>query len=300
MPVSVAEYLGQRTDSSKTINPAPSGAMCAFSTMECKKITSYHKPPVCSVRKINGGLYIVCEHRLCSSQGEGLSNHQKDILHQIAKEIFDPKVTLDEIIYKKETGIATGTKNPYRADYVLRVINKDRLGSGPPCVVVEMQGGGETSNTGQITNIVKNWERNASRTNTLLTKIASKAGTIETNAWRRQQEQFLVKGNSSLISGFGMVLCVGESIYQYIHNKLGGFQQFADLRDSKWNFALIPFIEGKKSSAIDHIPLKIEKNKVLYTKFKDFSKVLTSQGEASPQTFIGNFTTLNGKGVTVK
>ncbi len=49
---------------------------------------------------------------------------------------------------------------PYKADFIMSTITGYSPFSGPDRLVVEMQGGGETSNTGDITKHLKSWELN--------------------------------------------------------------------------------------------------------------------------------------------
>ena len=46
-------------------------------------------------------------------------------------------------------------------------------------MVLEMQGGGETSNTGKITNLLNSWAANPDRTNAML-RAETEASTLET------------------------------------------------------------------------------------------------------------------------
>ena len=72
MAVRIAEYLGQRTDcDAKVIEPLALGtdALCPFMDKPCSKVSKKRgaNHPVCSVRKPNDEIWIVCEHRLCST-----------------------------------------------------------------------------------------------------------------------------------------------------------------------------------------------------------------------------------------
>lgn len=69
MGVSVAEYYGQRTDiDTPVIHPVKGQLPCPFTCGNtCKKLKSGN-PPVCSVRKADGTLWIVCSERLCATK----------------------------------------------------------------------------------------------------------------------------------------------------------------------------------------------------------------------------------------
>jgi hypothetical protein len=114
MAVSIAEYLGQRTDVANPIIPSKSSeAICPFMHHSCTKLERGNKP-ICSVRKSDEekSLWIVCEHRLCATkktikrdgkiQTIPLSDHQSDILLQVAKTIFSPTIKANEILVKRE------------------------------------------------------------------------------------------------------------------------------------------------------------------------------------------------------
>ncbi|MCZ5700463.1 hypothetical protein O5466_13510 [Escherichia coli] len=119
--------------------------------------------------------------------------HQRDILRKVAKLIYqDPELQDSEIGVRREVNIPLpDSDNSYHADYVMRNFSgRGRVDE----VLLEMQGGGETSSTGEITRHIAAWADLEFPTNEILRQPVA-ANTIETNAWRRQQEQFLVKGN---------------------------------------------------------------------------------------------------------
>jgi hypothetical protein len=70
MGVAIAEYFGQRTDvATPIIQPVSRSSrnkLCPFMNKDCAKISKGLKP-VCSVRKRNGDIWIVCRDRLCST-----------------------------------------------------------------------------------------------------------------------------------------------------------------------------------------------------------------------------------------
>jgi len=212
MGVSVAEYFGQRTDmDTPVIEPITTPATCPFTSGNtCKKLRSGNAP-VCSVRKPDGTLWIVCSERLCATKKDiPLCDHQQRILHKIAQHLYDPSVTYEDVCVKREEqlNVVEGTK--YNADYIISLASGRSEFSGPDRMVLEMQGGGETTNTGKITSLINEWAANPERTNAQL-RQATQASTLETNAWRRQQEQFIVKGNVAMKTwkGYGIAFCVG-------------------------------------------------------------------------------------------
>ena len=298
MGVRVAEYLGIKTDSDDIIAPPEPESRCPFANIECMKIANGDKP-VCSVRKETDQLWIVCRHRLCSSSGNNLTEYQKDILHQIARELFNPDITRDETFFKKEVAIPTGIgRSIYHADFVLGTLNPQN-NTIPSRVLVEVQGGGETSNTGKLSRHIEQWEINDERTNELLRESVDGVGTIETNAWRRQQEQILVKGNTAVLSGFGFVFCIGESLFNFLDAKIG-FHNLRNLRNAAWNFVVVPFREVDEAQRGDSIALEIDRDRIVFTNFQEFSRLLINQGQPLPDLFRGNFTSLEDDQVSIE
>lgn len=303
MGVTAAEYFGQRTDVDfPAINPIHDrDAMCPFSAGNtCKKLKSGNQP-ICSVRKADGTLWIVCSDRLCATKKDiPLCEHQSRILFDIGKHIFDPSVTRNEICVKREErlNVVEGTK--YNADYVISLSSGRTCFSGPDRMILEMQGGGETTNTGRLTQLVTEWEQNPNRTNAQLRRT-SEASTLETNAWRRQQEQFIVKGNIAMKTwkGYGIAFCVGTVLFDYLMNKLTS-ANLPDLKDYNWTLALIAIredISGQPEAG--PIPLCVDDSRMLFTNYQTFVQALINQGEPSLDAFRGKFINLNNEEVII-
>lgn len=299
MVVSVAEYLGQRTDSNVNIKPVQLGESvnCPFMDRSCDKVLKKLQP-VCSVRKADNSLWITCEHRLCSSRKKnrekiqiGLVPHQQELLLRIARFIYaDNKLTLDDVGVKREVTIPLPeADHSYHADYVMR--NFSSRGKIDE-ILLEMQGGGETSNTGVITKHVTHWTEMLSPTNEFLRKNVS-ANTIETNAWRRQQEQFLVKGNVVDQTGGKIVFVVGRPLFNYLFKRVKN-ANLRDLRKHNWTLCLLPIKEEiEQGSEHGAIPLQIDEESALFTNYSTFIRVLTDQGFPCPAIFEGEFTLLS-------
>jgi hypothetical protein len=302
MGVSIAEYFGQRTDvEAPVIQPVTAVStdkMCPFMNRECAKVSKGLKP-VCSVRKRNGDIWIVCRDRLCSTNKNiPLTEYQKDILLAIAKEVFLPNIQKEYIFIKRETNIPVVGSSSYHADYIMSIQNFPGELRGPKNVVLEMQGGGETSNTGHITEHINVWERHNNRTNAFLSKEVN-AGTIETNAWRRQQEQFIVKGNIASQTGGAIVFSVGSPLYDYLWQRVST-ARLNDLRHHNWSMCLLCFEEDKSNDPkAGPIPIKINSSKVLFTNYITFVQTLINQGEPYPAMFAGTFETLDGETVEI-
>ena len=302
MGVSIAEYFGKRTDVlTPVIEPVTRVSVnkkCPFMDKECAKVSKGLKP-VCSVRKHNGDIWIVCRDRLCSTNKNiRLTDYQKNILLNISREVFSTEIQKEHIYIKREEKIPVVGSSNYHADYIMSIKNFSGRLSGPKNVVLEMQGGGETSNTGHITGHIDKWENQQDRTNSFLSQEVN-AGTIETNAWRRQQEQFIVKGNIASQTGGAIVFCVGSPLYDYLWQRVST-APLKDLRHHNWSMCLICFEEDKGNQPEPGpIPLKINSSKVLFTNYITFVQTLINQGEPYPAMFAGTFETLDGETVEI-
>ena len=168
-----------------------------------------------------------------------MCEHQKDVLLDIARHVFSPQILPEEICVKREVRLSVTDGTEYNADYILSTNTGRSIYAGPDRLILEMQGGGETSNTGAQTRHIRNWRDNNLRTNALLREETA-ASTLETNAWRRQQEQFIVKGNIAMKTwkGYGIAFCVGTLLFDYLMDKLRN-ANLPDLRRHNWTLALI-------------------------------------------------------------
>jgi hypothetical protein len=227
-----------------------------------------------------------------------LTDYQKDILLSIAQVVFSLEVRKEHVFIKREANIPIVGSSSYHADYIMSIQNFHGDLHGPKNVVLEMQGGGETSNTGHITRHIDTWEKTQDKTNVFLSQEV-KAGTIETNAWRRQQEQFIVKGNIASQTGGAIVFSVGSPLYDYLWQRVST-TKLNDLRQHNWSMCLICFEEDRdNSSQSGPIPLKINADKMLFTNYITFVQTLINQGEPYPAMFAGTFETLDGKTVEI-
>src|SRR5262249_13871377 len=128
----------------------------------------------------------------------------------------------------------------------------------------------------------------------VLNSLISGVGTIETNAWRRQQEQFLVKGNIAVNTGGVIAFCVGSLIYDYVWAKVNA-ACLRDLRGHNWTLAMLGFVEDT-SKAIEQgpVPLKLDPERVLFTSYPSFINALINQGDPCTSLFTsGPFAKLN-------
>lgn len=305
MAVSVAEYLGQRTDIDlPSIKPEQLGSdvKCPFMDGLCTKLKK-NLQPVCSVRKNDNSLWIVCEHRLCATPRTklvankrvpaSLTTHQQRILWDIAKTIYKGDFKKEDIFVNREVPIPiVETGGTYKADYIMR--NKSGLAKIDE-ILLEMQGGGETNQTKYISNHVRDWASNTARNNAILRTVVSKAGTIETNAWRRQQEQFLVKGNIVNQTGGKIVFAVGKLIYDYLIPRIT-HANLRDLRKHNWTLCIVAIDEDVSVTPVPGpIPLSIDENRLMFTNYSTFVRTLTDQGGPEPSIFEGEFLSLTGE-----
>lgn len=311
MAVIVAEYLGVRTDTGLKIIPQKISKNslsenkptipCPFKNSHCDKAKRGDKP-VCSLRDSETNeLWIVCSHRLCATQKGSskfpisLSEHQKNILLTVAKEVYDPLITSAEVLVNREVQIPVTKDSDYSADYIMWRENPKLKTSFNPDrpIVLEMQGGGETTSTGDLTKHITEWENG----NAELTDPVSKTAPLVTNAWRRQQEQFLVKGNTAVLTGGRMVFCIGSMIYDYLMPRLTNTTKFPNLKEANWTLALLTFVEDTSGETSSHspkdsIPLMIDKNRSLFTNYSFFVQAITNQGTACNAMFEGPYINL--------
>lgn len=317
MGTSVAEYLGMRTDVDNPVippiaipprvgrrinwtdaNPCPT---CPFTSGNpCKKLVSGNEP-VCSVRKADGTLWINCSERLCSTKKNlPLNQHQQNILLQAGQYIFSHDITPEDVCVKREERLTVIEGTKYNADYVITLRQGRSDYSGPDRLILEMQGGGETTNTGVQTSHIQRWKALRNPTNAFL-RQETQTSTLETNAWRRQQEQFIVKGNIAMKTwkGYGIAFCVGTLLYDYLMNKLAS-ANLPDLHAYNWTLALITFQEDRsRPPAAGAIPLVVDEERLLYTNYQTFVQALINQGEPSLDAFRGTFVNLNNDEITI-
>lgn len=302
MGVSVAEYYGQRTDIEiPIIQPVEGEHPCPFTCGNtCKKLKSGNAP-VCSVRKPDGTLWIVCSERLCATKKDiPLCEHQMSILHDIGKHIFSPTVTRAQICVKREERLDVVEGTRYNADYVISLAEGRTQFPGPDRLVLEMQGGGETTNTGKITELIERWKATPVHANALL-RSTTEASTLETNAWRRQQEQFIVKGNIAMKTwkGYGIAFCVGSILFDYLMDKLSS-ARLPDLREYNWTLAVIGISEDATAPVqAGPIPIKVDESRMLFTNYQTFVQALINQGEPSLDAFRGTFINLENNEVQI-
>jgi hypothetical protein len=301
MSVIIAEYLGQRTDRSLNIQPVlvsktdknlKPTVPCPFKNSHCDKAKRGDKP-VCSIRDVATNIiWVVCSHRLCSTspKDKPLNQHQKDILFQVGKAVFGQATPRSDMLVDREVPIPVTESSSYSADYVMWRNNPTQISaqntSPDRPMVLEMQGGGETTNTGVITAHVSLWEKGKA----VLNESIEGAAPLVTNAWRRQQEQFLVKGNVAMYTGGRMVFCIGTMIYDYLIPRLKVSANFTNLSQSNWTLALLVFMEDKSAAAVNKalpnsIPLIIDTSRSLFTNYATFVQAITNQGQPYPPLF---------------
>ena len=315
MVVRIAEYLGQRTDREKPISPVHDKSysdkadlpICPFHSGKCKKtaMKKYDKAPVCSLRKNDNRFYIVCEHRLISTKKNELNTYRKYMILQAAKVLFSPQIRMEQIGYKMERRILVADNSTkdveqrdvyHSADFILSSLDQNLDVMGPEAFIVEVQGGGETSNTGEISRHADQWAQEIQDNQFLRQKI-SKAGTIQTNAWRRMQEQILGKGATATKTGYGFAALIGEVIFDYIVQIMPGIIDYQlDPVEDDWNLAFIVFEESQLSNQENMIPDSIDltiSDKSLYTTFDNFIESIKSRGTIYNKPFQNDFDTVN-------
>jgi len=310
VPIVVAEYLGVRTDNplnppiaiDSTTKPI---VECPFRAGGCSKAAK-GLTPVCSIKDASSGqVWIVCEHRLCATQPRNskLNEYQKSVLIQIGNLAF-PGIPESEIAIRREARVrrspGKNRSDDSKADFLM--VNIDPISgnqrSGSRGVILEMQGGGETSNTQLLSNQVRRWETSQNLTD-LITPVGIR--DIATNAWRRQQEQFLFKGNVAQRSNGRLIFVMGEILFDKVMGNIQNKPSPINL-EGGWTLALLGIIEGdspKSFKARNSLAFEIDTNRTLITDYGAFSRALTDQGHYDPELFHGEFETLDGLGINL-
>lgn len=310
MVVSIAEYLGQRTDTTQVINPEAilpeserhNSPNCPFNGTACSKMRMRRnpKPPICSLRRSDGQFYIVCEHRLISTKVENMTHYQQEMLLDAARALFNQNIQAHQIGYKAEVSIQTGTSR-HSADFILAITDPQLETYGPSRLLVEVQGGGETNNTGQITRHVEAWLENPTHNNQQLQQNISGAGTIQTNAWRRLQEQLFAKATTAQKTNpeYSFAVLMGEVVFDYICTMMPELPEIGLAKEDNWNTAFIVYSETPTQNVGNLTPVELHINheKSLFLHLSDIFTLMTQRGGNDPNAFSGSFRTLDGQSI---
>ncbi len=90
--------------------------------------------------------------RLCSTKKDyPLCEHQIQMLSIISDKVFSTPLHPEDICVKREVSLSVVEGKSYHADYIMTTSTGHSASSGPDRLVLEMQGGGETSDTGKLT-----------------------------------------------------------------------------------------------------------------------------------------------------
>ncbi len=191
MAVKIIEFLDMNTHNLSPSDSRLANQFCPYIGKNCKKINrELEQKPMCVVESSSGVHLIVCEHRLLSTAMQNPTSYQRSRLLEISQAVFEDGIEPQDIEYRYEVT----TQLRQRADFILR----DKR-NGDACIL-EIQGGGETSSTKILSDHVTRWENGeevglddfpvrVTRNGRLATP-----GLIPANAWRRLQEQIIVKG----------------------------------------------------------------------------------------------------------
>lgn len=272
---------------------------CPFRSTSCVKLRK-GQAPVCSVRSPkDDSLWIVCEHRLCSSTPKNvpLTSYQTEILRMIADTIAPQWSGNSRVAVQREGSVRRrpGQNSPddSSADYFMVFVDGESSELHPRFkpIILEMQGGGETSNTKAMSNHVKDWENGLADKLDMPVQVSS----IETNAWRRQQEQFLIKGSVATRSNGKLVFVVGARLFDKLMSNLTSPPTTIDV-DGGWTLAVLGIVESEGGVGTgSSIRLGIDPSRSLFTDYGAFARALTDQGQYDPELFFGNYVTLDGE-----
>lgn len=310
MGLQIAEYLGVRVGPGVPLPLVDSSTrpdvQCPFRAGTCSK-TARGNVPVCSLRSSTSGqLWIVCEHRLCASRPTTgpLTAYQVAVLDMILAAVI-PKPPPNSVpAFQREGRVRRHAgetlSNDSRADYKVVFLGPDLKPVAFAPLIMEMQGGGETSNTGVMTQLVRSWEALGDPDPAELVEgTLPGVGHIATNAWRRQQEQFLFKGRTALLSGGRLVLVLGSILYDFLMNNLT--TKAANLTASgTWNLAVLGIAEHAEGVGTDHsVKLGVYSARQLFTTFEGFVASLSNQSQGDPTLFAGSFVLSDGTALEI-
>lgn len=278
MAVKIVEFLGMNAHSLSASDYQAAEKLCPYIGTMCKKINrELEQKPMCVVESRGGVPLIVCEHRLLSTVMHNPTSYQRARLFEISQIIFDEGIESKDIEYKYEVT----TRLRQRADFVLR----DKR-NGDACIL-EIQGGGETSSTRILTDHVTKWENGENlRLDDFLVRVTKSGkmtapGLIPANAWRRLQEQIIVKGGICVSSEKKFVAAMGKTIYLHLLGKLPTIESMKQQKSGSWNCAFIPY-EISKSEQID---FNLDKDNVLYLDLKELVTKLIEYGVRDDELF---------------
>ncbi|MFB2880391.1 hypothetical protein [Floridanema aerugineum] len=282
MAVKIIEFLGINANGLSPSDVRLTEKICPYIGKTCKKIDRHNpQKPMCVVESTGGVPLIVCAHRLLSTNMQNHTNYQRSRLFEISELIFNDSIKLDDIEYKNEVT----TKLKQRADFILR----DRR-NGDACIL-EIQGGGETSNTKILSDHVTEWENQKKvKLDDFPKRITNKGktvtpGLIPANAWRRLQEQLIVKGGICISSEKKFVVALGKTIYQHRLKNLPNLESLKLQKRERWNCAFIPYQIQKGENNIDFI---IDHENLLYLDLYNLVSTLIKYGEKDEKLFTTN------------
>lgn len=220
-----------------------------------------------------------------------LTPHQIAILGSVAETLF-PGAYAGDIGYRRQISIAVGSGKRVVLDYAL---DAPEYKGGKNRVILEVQGGGETSATGTMTRHVAAWSLLKPPSNLRLRQPLPGVGIIPNNAWKRQLEQITRKYPVAQRFGGVFALVVGELLLNYIRPQFTGDCAYFP----EWEIALLSVAEKPSNSPgpirIDHV-----KDALFFT-FMDFMAAV--QGfplpETMPDPFAGSYTTISNNSYQV-
>lgn len=299
----VAEYLGRDARNlplGAGVNSySRSEEPCPFRSGHCDKIQR-GQVPVCSLRDAETSqLWIVCSHRLCSSAPRHmpLTEYQWGIVRSIVDVVAMEAPASASVGVQREARIR---RNPgversddSRADFLVAFFDtkSGEVLNNPRPLIIEIQGGGETSNTGIMTRHVQGWETKTQ--SAPLTVPLSGVGVIETNAWRRQQEQFLFKGSVATRSNARFVFAIGDRLFDKIFRHVERPRSIS--QGGGWNLAIVAFSEDPNGCGTDgSLRLAPDPARTLFTDFSAFTNQLINQGQYDPKLLDGEYAMESG------
>jgi hypothetical protein len=238
------------------------------------------------MRERQGKPWIVCTHRLIPSKTNAVTPYHLAALRSVAETLF-PNYYTGDVGYRTQVSLGIGERKRVVLDYILKAKDYEL---GQNTVILEVQGGGETSSTGVMTRHIANWAQTRPPTNEFLRGPLPKVGIIPNNAWKRQLEQIGRKYAVAQTVGASLSLVMGEVLYGYVRSLFPGNYPYFP----KWEIALVSLAE-RQSQEPGPIPIDIVEESLFMT-FEQFIDAAIRKyplPENMPNFLYGRYTTLS-------
>ncbi len=287
MSVNILEYLGKRTTDS--IVPWVLGdpiVECPFFDGPCAKISRRTpQKPICSVES-DGRLWITCEHRLLTSKNVPISHpYLSNRITEIAEILWGHPLNMSNVAVSREHNIAG-----FNADYVFALNPQWKVHNVPLRYSMEVQGGGDTTQTGNLTRHVDAWE--SDRDGHQLDGNVSGVQPNVLNVWKRMLSQLITKGLAATRMRQGVGCIIGDKLFDEIQNRTG-WTSLAAPEDGYVDFVVISYSAAESNeSPVNLVP---DHTRMIRSTFQMFLDQMRRGGVDAD--FSGRYEALDGRSV---